>query len=115
MENPFKKKIEEKKEMERLNRELLKEAMIDLKEEMAKDESVMTEEEKERHVKKIEALRAVFAEVKGEDKAKGKQIALQVGLKAGLVILGVGLEALLLKTGSLTKLKEKLIDNIIRC
>ena len=115
MENPFKKRLEEKKEMKDLKKNLLKQTMDSLKEEMSKDESEMTVEEKKAHTEKIKALNDVLKEVKGEDKEKGKQIALQVCLKAGLVILGVGLEAVLLNTGHLTKMKEKLIDNIIRC
>ncbi len=114
MENPFKKKIEEKKEMDDLKKDLLKRTMDSLKEEMSKDESEMTLEEKKAHTEKLKALNDVLKEVKGEDKAKGKQIALQVGLKAGLIVIGIGIEALLLRSGHMTRMKEKFIDNIMR-
>ena len=107
MFNNGKENAEERKRLERR-------AMINLQKEMEKDESEMTLEEKKQHTEKIKALNDVLKEARGEDKTKTKQTAIQFGLKAGTVILGIAIEAFLLNNGTLTKMKEKLIDNIIR-
>ena len=104
-----------RKENDEERRKLEKKTLIQLQIEMEKDESEMTVEEKAAHTEKIKALNEVLKEVRGEDKTKTKQTAIQFCLKAGTVILGIAVEAILLNSGHLTKMKEKLIDNIIRC
>lgn len=117
--NDFFRKIDEKNRRARREREdkiaLIKDIKEQLVAEIKKDDSEMSVEEKKVHVEKIRALSDYLErETRGINNRNNKNYAIEIGLKIAFTVLCIAFEAALLNSGKLTRMKEKLIDNIMR-